>query len=53
MKNIKRVAEKSLDRFSNKSNWGKMKAAIKDDINEYIWKEMKRTPVILPIIMEV
>ncbi len=53
MKNIKRVAEKSLERFSNKSNWGKMKAAIKDDINEYIWKEMKRTPVILPIIMEV
>ena len=53
MKNIKKVAEKSLAKFSNKGNWGKIKATVKDDVSDYIWKDMKRTPVILPIIMEV
>ena len=53
MKRIRTVAEKSLDRCKNRSDWGKMKAAIKDDVSDFIWKEMKRTPMILPIIMEV
>jgi len=33
-------------------DWSKIKTAIKDDLSDYIWKKMKRTPVILPIIME-
>ena len=45
--------EKSLAKFSSKGNWGKIKATVKDDVSDYIWKDMKRTPVILPIIMEV
>lgn len=40
-----------LDR--NISDWGKLKGVVKDSLSEYIWKKMKRSPMILPIIMEV
>ena len=36
----------------NITDWGKIKNIIKDDLSEYLWKKMKRNPVILPIIME-
>ena len=29
-----------------------IKNIIKDDLSEYLWKKIKRNPVILPIIME-
>ncbi|MGN0299479.1 MAG: ribonuclease J [Lachnospiraceae bacterium] len=35
------------------SDWGKIKTVIKDSLGEYLWKKMKRNPMILPIIMEV
>ena len=35
------------------SDWGKIKMAVKDSLNEYLWKKMHRHPMILPIIMEV
>lgn len=34
------------------SDWGKIKNIIKDDLSEFLWKKMKRNPLILPIIME-
>ncbi len=34
------------------SDWSKIKNTIKDDLSEFLWKKMKRNPVILPIIME-
>ena len=34
------------------TDWSKIKTMIKDDLSEYLWKKMKRTPVILPIIMD-
>lgn len=37
----------------NISDWGKLKSVVKDSLSEYIWKRMKRSPMILPIIMEV
>ena len=40
-----------LDR--NISDWTKIKNVIKDSLSEYLWKKMKRNPIILPIIMEV
>jgi ribonuclease J len=36
----------------NVTDWSKIKNTIKDDLGEYLWKKMKRNPVILPIIME-
>ena len=35
------------------ADWSKIKSVIKDSLSDYIWKKMKRTPMILPIIMEV
>lgn len=40
-----------LDR--RQTDWGKMKATIKDVLSEFVWKKTKRRPMILPIIMEV
>ena len=34
-------------------DWGKIKAATKDALSEYVWKKTKRRPMIMPIIMEV
>ena len=35
------------------SDWGKIKTIIKDSLSDFLWKKMKRCPMILPIIMEV
>ena len=35
------------------TDWGKLKATIKDVLTEFVWKKTKRRPMILPIIMEV
>ncbi|MDE6420309.1 MAG: ribonuclease J, partial [Lachnospiraceae bacterium] len=40
-----------LDR--NVTDWGKIKATIKDCLSDFVWKKTKRRPMILPIIMDV
>ena len=35
------------------SDWGKIKANIRESLGDYIWKKTKRRPMILPIILEV
>lgn len=35
------------------TDWGKLKTATKDVLSDYVWKKTKRSPMILPIIMEV
>lgn len=35
------------------NDWGKIKNIIKDCLSDFLWKRIKRNPVILPIIMEV
>ena len=35
------------------TDWGKIKTIIRDSLSDYLWKKMKRNPMILPIIMEV
>ena len=48
------VTEALLDILENSTaDWGKIKMVVKDSLGEYIWKTMKRSPMILPIIMEV
>ena len=48
------VTEALLDILDNSTaDWGKIKMVVKDSLGEYIWKTMKRSPMILPIIMEV
>lgn len=49
------VVNSALDRCYNKNitDWVKMKNEIRDSLSDFIWKKMKRHPMILPIIMEV
>jgi ribonuclease J len=37
----------------NISDWGKIKNSVKDALSDFVWKETKRRPMIMPIIMEV
>ena len=37
----------------NIADWGKIKMIVKETLSEYLWKKIKRNPMILPIIMEV
>ena len=47
------VTEALLDCLESKNvDWGKIKMVVKDSLGEYLWKTMKRSPMILPIIME-
>ena len=48
------IVSDSVDRCLDKNitDWSKIKNIIKDDLSEYLWKKIKRNPVILPIIME-
>ena len=36
----------------NITEWGRIKNTVKDALSDYVWKQTKRTPMILPIIME-
>lgn len=35
------------------TDWSRIKAEVKDALGEFVWKETKRRPMIMPIIMEV
>lgn len=37
----------------NVSDWSRIKNSIKDELGDFLWKNIKRNPMILPIIMEV
>ena len=34
-------------------DWNRIKMVIKDALSDFVWKKTKRSPMILPIIMEV
>lgn len=48
---VEDAVEDCLDRHI--SDWGKIKNIIRDSLSDFLWKRMKRNPMILPIIMEV
>ena len=54
MDDAKAIVEKSVQHCLDKniSDWSKIKGIVKDDLSDYLWKKIKRNPVILPIIME-
>lgn len=37
----------------NITDWSKIKNEVKDSLGDFVWKETKRRPMIMPIIMEV
>ena len=55
LEEAREVVLDALDRCMEKNvtDWGKIKNTMKDSLSDYLWKKMKRNPMILPIIMEV
>jgi len=55
MRQAKRIAESSLEKAIAKRNgdYAYIKTAIRDDLAKFIFKETKRKPMILPVIMDV
>ncbi len=55
MDEAKGVVRKALDKCEDKHivEWSQIKTIVKDDLREFVWQRTKRSPMILPIIMEV
>lgn len=55
MDEARQLVNDTLEELLDKGviDWGKLKTATKDVLSDYVWKKTKRSPMILPIIMEV
>lgn len=55
MEEARRVVSAALDTCLSRrcSDWGKIKNVVRESLGDFIWKQTKRNPMILPIIMEV
>ena len=50
-----KVAVNALDKCYNSGtrDWNGIKTKVRDELSRYLWEKTKRSPMILPIIMEV
>ncbi len=55
MDEMQAVVDAKMEDIMNRriTDWSKIKTEVKDAVGEFVWKETKRRPMILPIIMEV
>ena len=55
MESARDVLNDTMDKCmsQNVTDWNRIKARIKDALGDFVWKETKRRPMIMPIIMEV
>lgn len=55
MDEAKQVLDDTVQQIvdQNVTDWSKIKTEIKDSLGEFVWRETKRRPMIIPIIMEV
>ena len=55
MEELRCVVMEALDRCGRKRtrDWATIKSAIKNDLSGYLYKQTKRNPMILPVIMEI
>ena len=55
MKRAKKLCEESLEKAISKkfTDYAQIKGAIRDDLAKFIYKETKRKPMILPVIMNI
>ena len=51
----RKVAMEALEKCQNKrmKDWNTMKSQVRDALNSYIYETTKRSPIILPIFLEV
>ena len=55
MNKVKEIAEQSILKATNKRtrDFANIKATVRDDVAKFIFKETKRKPMILPVIMDI
>ena len=55
MEGLREVAMEAVERCGRKRSrdWATIKSAIKNDLGGYLYKQTKRNPMILPVIMEI
>ena len=55
MEDIKQLLRAEISKFEEKhiTDWSTIKATLREELRDYIFKKTKRDPMILPIIMEV
>ena len=55
MDELREVAMEAIERCQRKRirDWSTIKTAIKNDLSGYLYKQTKRNPMILPVIMEI
>ena len=55
LEEARKTMNETMDKIQSKNitDWGKIKSEIKDAMGEFVWRETKRKPMIIPIIMEV
>ena len=55
MEELRQVALEAIDSVDTRysTDWAAIKASIKNDLSGYLYKKTKRSPMILPVIMEV
>jgi ribonuclease J len=55
MEELRRVAVESLAycQAHNITDWASIKAKVKSNLSGYLFKTTKRSPMILPVIMEI
>ena len=55
MDEARSVVQTALDNCLDRrmTDWGKIKNSVRDSLSDFLWKRTKRSPMILPIIMEV
>ena len=55
MEDARRVVDQAVNKCleGRVNDWSKIKSVIRDTLSDYVWKQTKRNPMILPIIREV
>ena len=55
MDEMQKVVDDTMEDIMSRrlTDWSKIKTEVKDAVGDFVWKETKRRPMILPIIMEV
>lgn len=55
MEELKHISERALDRCIDHHirDWSTIKSTLKNDLSDFLFKKTKRSPMILPVIMEI